>query len=203
MHCNRVIKLRKYPDVDARCIYPDEHYEITKKDGVKVKYPCKSPFCPKHAIITRTIWAERIEFEFNLVPFNYSIYLPIGPIIQKEELAKLWQSCRRAWKRALGEFRYCCFLEIQNNKLHIHGIFHSNNELNIEKLKLIWKKFLKKHLNNKQKRIRTTVEQYPSGKATGQYITKTGEQDKEIQLPQQGFYPRLVRASEEYGMWGC
>jgi hypothetical protein len=186
---------------NARCITYKERTMITTKDGMKFSIPCSSPFCPKHAIINRNNWVNRIVYECSKHQYNYMVSLPLLKFIEQEEMTKIWKAYRAALWYELPPIKFCFAIEIQNDIPHMHGFIHCHRSIDTVKVKVAWKKVIAKYLKVDVDNLRADVVGVYEPIGAAKYVMKTNG-DKQIQLPPRGWLYRIVKASSFYGRVG-
>jgi hypothetical protein len=162
--------------------------------------------CPKHTQDRRNEYCNLIQRELRKNTHNTWVVLPIGRLLSRDDNSELWARFMKAikYRRRKGELpkmRYFFILEIQDNNLHLHGYFHSEERPNEALLKDIWKKLLKDYDRDKAMGGRMQVEPAETIEAGAEYITKTGGfANMKITLPVRNQFKRMVFASHYYGL---
>jgi hypothetical protein len=132
--------------------------------------------------------------------FSYMAMLPIDGLIDGDSYKPLWNSFIHSFKHHFPDQRkdYMVIKEIQGYRLHLHGIFTSDKELDCDTVKGIWLKFLKKHGIAELTLDDVGFAPVTTPEGAAKYVTKDTTDMKGIQLPVQGLFKRLMQKSKNF-----
>lgn len=175
-----------------------------KKNGKWWDKPCDSISCPKHSWIRRQEIAEEILPIIETAPFSYWVVLPIGEAQGRDDFKKLWKHFSNQFRYRLREqhHRYAFFKELQGENFHMHGVFLSDQSIDVKMIKKAWQKSLKKILQIDLGIEHIDCEEVKNPIGAAKYITKDMVDTKETRVPPNGVFRRAFQRSENfYDSW--